>query len=126
MYFEYLICLFLFIAALSLTIQILSAVQLKFWLDGRASAAVRNVQINGEITESAEAVIEEIKGRLGDDITIEWDTRFIAGTRRIQLGDMVCLRISAETTLFKIGAEEVEISISSEAVGTSEIYWKDS
>jgi len=125
-YFEYLICLFLFIASLSLTIQVLSAVQLKFWLDGRASAAVRNVQINGEITESTVAVIEEIKDRLGDDIVIEWDTRFIAGTTRIQLGDLIRLRITAETTLFKIGEKEVEISISSEAVGTSEIYWKTS
>jgi len=125
-YFEYLICLFLFLAALSLTIQVLSAVRLKLWLDGRTSAAVRSVQINGEITDGAEAVIEEIKNRLGSDITVEWDTHFIAGTRKVQLGDMIRLRVSANTTLFKIGAEEVRISISSEAVGTSEVYWKDS
>lgn len=125
MYFEYLICLFLFIAALWLTIQVLSAVRLKFWLDGRTTAIIRNVQINGEITDTAEAILEEVTDRLGDETFVEWDAPFIPGTGKIQLGDSIRLRISSKIVLFRIGAREMKITISSETVGTSEIYWKD-
>jgi hypothetical protein len=125
-YFEYLICLFIFIAVLSISLQVVSAVQLKFWLDGRTAAILREVQITGEISESTDALIGEVAAKLGESTAVEWDARFIGAARKIQLGEPIRLQITGETVLFSFGRTGgVTITISSEAVGTSAIYWKD-
>ena len=93
-YFEFLICMILFIFVLSLCIQLTTSVQLKFWLDRQTAAIVRHVQISGEVDAAADEMISGIRDRLGDSVSnvnIEWDTSFITGTNKIQLGNQVRL-----------------------------------
>ena len=125
-YFEFLICMILFIIILSLSIQIIASVQLKFWLDRQTAAIVRHVQISGEIDDSADLMISEIEDRLNGMVSIEWDTPIITGTRRIQLGDQVRLSVQGEISLFRLGNSDIlKVDISSEMVGTCERYWKN-
>lgn len=124
-YFEFLICMVLFIMLLSATLQVISAIQLKFWLDRKTAAIVRHVQIRGEIDHAADGMISEIEERLGESVVVEWEAQFITGTRKVQLGDQVRLRVYGEKTLFSFGkAEVVKIRLESEMVGTCERYWK--
>ncbi|MGI6577807.1 MAG: DUF4320 family protein [Eubacteriales bacterium] len=124
-YFEFLICMILFVVIISVTLQVVSAVQLKFWLDRKTAAIVRHVQIRGEVDQIAEQMISEIEERLEGNVTIEWDAQFITGTWKVQLGDQVRLSVIGETILFSIGKSDVvKISLMSEMVGTCERYWK--
>lgn len=124
-YLEFLVCMVLFIMLLSVSLQIISAIQLKFWLDRRTATIVRHVQICGEIDGTAEEMVSEIEGRLGGDPVIEWEARFISGTRKIQLGDRVRLHVIGEKALLSFGKKEIiKISLESEMVGTCERYWK--
>lgn len=125
-YFEFLICMILFIAILSLCLQIVASVQLKFWLERQIASIVRHVQICGEIDTTAEKMVSEIESRLGDKVRVEWDAMFIAGTRRIQLGNRVHLKVSGEIPLFRLaGSDILKVEISSEMAGTCERYWKN-
>ena len=128
-YFEFLIGLFLFIFVLSLCIQLTTSVQLKFWLDRQTAAIVRHVQISGEVDAAADEMISGIRDRLGDSVSnvnIEWDTSFITGTNKIQLGNQVRLIVRGELSLFRLGKSEIiKVDISSEMAGTCERYWKN-
>lgn len=124
-YFEFLICLIIFVAFLSLSLQIFSAVKLKLWLDERTYAIMRNVQINGEITDNVDIMLEQTALRLGEPCVVEWTAEYFENTRKIQLGKTIRLKITGETLLFRLGKSAgVNVIISSEVVGTSEIYWK--
>ncbi|MGI6039118.1 MAG: DUF4320 family protein [Clostridiales bacterium] len=128
-YFEFLICMILFIFVLSLCIQLTTSVQLKFWLDRQTAAIVRHVQISGEVDAAADEMISGIRDRLGDSVSnvnIEWDTSFITGTNKIQLGNQVRLIVRGELSLFRLGKSEIiKVDISSEMAGTCERYWKN-
>lgn len=125
LYLEFLVCLILFVACLSFTLQLYSAVRTKLWLDQKAEIVARSVAINGAVTEHAEALLSEITEKLGPDTTVVWETTFWEDTRKIQLGELFELRITGKVPLFQLGhTEPVTVSISTEVAGTSEIYWK--
>ncbi len=126
-YFEFLICLILAVTFISLSLQIFSAVKLKLWVDARISTVMRNVQVNGSITEDAEFLLDEVSEKIGVSCHVEWDTEFFDDSRKIQLGKSIRLRVSGEVPILKIGkGEAITVNITSEVVGTSEIYWKTS
>jgi hypothetical protein len=96
----------------------------KFALNNFTNEIIREAELEGEIGDSLDKRIEELKKESGvNPDKISWNTTYIDGTYKVQLNNVINVTVEKET---KIGFLDsvVKIPLKSKATGRSEVYWK--
>lgn len=89
-----------------------------------ASEIVREVEIKGEMGSDIQNRINTLEKTLGKTDGISWNTKYINGTRKIQLGDPIEVTVKKEMNIGFFDFGSFPITLQSKDSGYSEVYWK--
>ncbi|EOE7347217.1 DUF4320 family protein [Clostridioides difficile] len=93
-------------------------------LDSFAKEVIREAEISGEIGEDVNKKIEKLKETNIKPDSIEWDTIYINGSKKVQLNDEINIVVkkTVDIGFFEFGS--FPIPLEGKSTGRSEVYWK--
>jgi len=115
----FVLCLFLLLA-----LETIPALMLKADLNNYAEKAVRRIEVSGEVNAAIRSSLDDMADAYSLSPEIEINTTYISGTEKIQIDEKITFT-ARQTYRIDLGAfGQVDIPLSGQAVGYSEVFWK--
>ncbi len=114
--------IFIFTFTVMMTVLYLSvvgAVVDKIRLDNFTYEIIRVAELEGMVGENTIEAIENLEDSLNISPIIVW-----SGTDKVQINDVISVQCSLDSYI-GVGNSKVLVTLSSSAVGRSEVYWKE-
>ena len=89
-----------------------------------ASEIVREVEVKGELGSSVYSRKDVLEKSLGKIDDIQWNNKYISGTKKIQLGDSIEVIVKKQVNIGFFDFGSFPITLQSKDSGYSEVYWK--
>lgn len=120
------IIIIIFIVALlvGLVINVLPVIIAKSQLNHYANEIVRIAEISGEVGQDVDNEIEKLNKSIAEPDKIEWSTKYINGTNKVQLNEEIKVTVKKTMDLSFFDFASFPVPLVSNATGRSEAYWK--
>ncbi len=119
MSFELLFVVVAIVFIIVLLLRTSGVVVLKIKLNNFTNEILRVAELEGEVGDETLDIISKLESNLNIEPTITWNT-----TEKVQLNQPIEVICMLDDEL-RVGSMVVPVTLSSKAVGRSEVYWKD-
>lgn len=123
-YIGYIIGILISLLFLVLSLRVLPVFIAKYQMTKFASEIVREAEISGEIGTKVNKKIESLEETLIAVDTINWDAKFIDGTKKINLNDEIKVTLTKEVSIDFYIFKSPPITLRAVDTGSSEVYHK--
>lgn len=125
-YINTIILVFVIAMVLALFIKVIPVFILKNNLNTFATNISRIVSVEGRYDTEVKNIIKEYQiANHMDDVVIDMDeSSFLSGTDKIQLNDIVVVKVKIKYDLGFFQFGKFEVALNNKAIARSEVYWK--
>ncbi|MDK2798954.1 MAG: hypothetical protein PWQ70_573 [Clostridiales bacterium] len=109
---------------IALAVKVFPVFVVKHQLNTFANEICRVAEISGRTGSEMNTAINDLKESTGLDPSISWSAKYISGTNRVQLGNEITVTLTQEVDIGFFTFGSFPITLTSKAIGKSEVYWK--
>lgn len=123
-YIDIVVIVLVFVLMISFSLSVYPVFVAKSQVNKFAGEIIREVEVTGQVGNSVNSRIKKLKSDLIDIDNIEFDAKYIDGTKKIQLDSPVDVVVekTVDIGFFEFGS--FPIKLRAKDSGFSEVYWK--